>query len=103
MPHKYIYMEPEIAYATKDNDGKETLIYNTYADGDVDFPYTYWFSLDEKSVDDEEGEGFEFDIREFKEYDDSLSIKENFDILIAKGYITSEGWRYNLEDELEKH
>lgn len=101
MPYKHIYMEPEIAYVGKDIENNEVLIFKTYDDNDVDAPFEYWFTLDDQTCGKENH--YEFDIRNFKEYYPHSSIKENFDILVAKGYITSEGWKYNLEDELEKH
>ena len=92
----YIYMEPEIVWFCK-----EFNIYKTYDNDDYECPFGYWFTLDADTCGKENH--YEFDIRDFEEYDDYLCIEENFDILVQKGYITKDGWRYKLTDKLNTH
>ena len=96
MPYIYKYMEPEIVWFCK-----EFNIYKTYDEDDYDKPYDYWFTLEPDTC-GQEG-AYEFNIRDFEEYDDWLTIEENFDILVQEGYITKDGWKYKLSDELNKH
>ena len=96
MPYKYTYVEPEVVWFNK-----EFSIYKTYDDNDYDNPFEYWFTLDKETCGCEYA--YEFDIRDFKEYDGFLSIEENLDILVQKGYITKDGWRHKLTDEFTKH